>query len=148
MLLLPFWVTNSRPSGAMAMAVGLGTWATSELVKPCGTVAALRAGSVFHHSSAAIAAARVAATAAIATTRTLKLPALTIILPLGERAGFVSPAELTNEGSLLLPEEDVCATNHKVSAEELPRTPFWRSSHSGYSPKLQVTYAVTSHLCT
>src|SRR5215208_1598704 len=125
MLLLPFWVTNSRPSGAMAMAVGLGTWATSELVKPCGTVAALRAGSVFHHSSAAIAA--------IATTRTLKLPALTIILPLGERAGFVSPAELTNEGSLLLPEEDVCATNHKVSAEELPRTPSLRSSQNASS---------------
>jgi hypothetical protein len=56
--------TNSRPSGAMAMAVGLGTCATSESVKPCGTVVALRAGSTFHHSSIA----RQAASTATATT--------------------------------------------------------------------------------
>ena len=47
---------------------------------------------MFHHSSAAIAAAMAATIAAIATTHTLKLPALTIILPLGEGAGLVSPA--------------------------------------------------------
>jgi hypothetical protein len=38
----------------------------------------------------------VAAIAAIATTHTLKLPALTIILPLVEGAGLVNPAALYN----------------------------------------------------
>jgi len=53
-----------------------------------------------------------------------------------------APPWLANEGSLLLPEEDVCAsavsaTEHNVRAEELPRTPYRRSSqktpstHSG-----------------
>jgi hypothetical protein len=40
-LLLAFWVTNSRPSGATAMEVGLFNWATSESVKPFGMVVAL-----------------------------------------------------------------------------------------------------------
>src|SRR5829696_8852929 len=79
-LLLAFWVTNSRPSGATAMDVGLFTWATSESVKPCpdGSVVALRADSTSHHNSTAIAATMAATTMA----HTLELPALTIFLPL------------------------------------------------------------------
>jgi len=62
---------------------------------------------VFHHSSAAIAA--------IATTHTLKLPALTIILPLGEGAGLVSSAALHDASRLAIGEE--CAMNSGTESE-------------------------------
>src|SRR5215207_7693958 len=77
-LLLAFWVTNSRPSGATAMDVGLFTWAISESVKPGGTEVALCAGSTSHHNSTTTIAA---AMAVITAAHTLKLPALTISLP-------------------------------------------------------------------
>ena len=43
-----------------------------------------------------------------------------------------------NGRSILLSEVCVCAPEHQGSAE-LPRTPFWRSSHSGHSRKYVVT---------
>ena len=82
----------------MAMAVGLGTWATSESVKPCGTVEALRAGSVFHHSSATKASCD---GSDHSSHRYYPHPDVACsnhhLAPWREGAGLVNPAALYNE---------------------------------------------------